>query len=509
MAFNMQKIFLPVAIMFKRLIKSKIIISILVLLILGVVYFGFIHKSKSPYQFIPVTSGSITETVSVTGNTTPMQSVSLGFQNTGVISHVYRNLGDTVNAGDIIAELNTANLSAALQQAQAQLDTQKANLASLLQGTRPEQISLDQSAVVNGETALFNAIQNGYVQAQDGINNKIAPFFGTSSTIQEPVILNSQYYNLLPPMLQAISNWKTEISSTTSTDPKKLTADVDTYLSSLISSVDSVNSALSYQISQTNIPLATAQPLLAQVTAVRTSLTAAKTSIDVALATLVTSQNTLSLAQAGSTADSIAAQQAQVAQAAAGVASAQANLQNSKIIAPISGTITEQNAKIGQLASMATPLVSIVGSSGFEVDTGVAETDIGKINVGDKAVMTLDAFQNETFAGSVFYVAPAETNTQGVITYLVKISFDKPDARLKSGLTANIDIQTKHKDNVLILPQYAILQNDQGTFVETLENKKVKQNPVTLGITDQKGNVEVVSGVTQGEQVLNIGLKAQ
>ena len=42
------------------------------------------------------------------------------------------------------------------------------------------------------------------------------------------------------------------------------------------------------------------------------------------------------------------------------------------------------------------------------------------------------------------------------------------DARLKSGLTANIDIQTKQKDNVLILPQYAILQNDQGTFVETV-----------------------------------------
>jgi multidrug efflux pump subunit AcrA (membrane-fusion protein) len=76
-------------------------------------------------------------------------------------------------------------------------------------------------------------------------------------------------------------------------------------------------------------------------------------------------------------------------------------------------------------------------------------------------------------------------------------------------LTANIDIQTKHKDKVLILPQYAILQNDQGTFVETLDsNKKIKQNPVTLGIVDEKGNVEVISGVTEGEQVLNIGLKA-
>ncbi len=133
--------------------------------------------------------------------------------------------------------------------------------------------------------------------------------------------------------------------------------------------------------------------------------------------------------------------------------------------------------------------------------------------VGDAATMTLDAFPNETFAGSVFYIAPAQTNTQGVISYEIKISFAKADPRLKSGLTANIDIQTKKKENVLILPQYAILQNDSGTFVETLAGTGTgtvtTTTPVTLGIQDQKGNVEVLSGVTLGEQVINIGLKAQ
>ncbi len=182
---------------------------------------------------------------------------------------------------------------------------------------------------------------------------------------------------------------------------------------------------------------------------------------------------------------------------------------NAQIIAPISGTITQFDAKVGQSASPNVPLVSIMSDAGYEVDAGVSETDVGKVSVNDTVTMTLDAFQNEIFSGSVFYIAPAETNTQGVVNYLIKISFSKSDPRLKSGLTANIDIQTKHKDNVLILPQYAILQNDSGTFVETLENNTVKQNPVTLGIADQKGNVEIISGVTEGEQVLNIGLKAQ
>ena len=121
--------------------------------------------------------------------------------------------------------------------------------------------------------------------------------------------------------------------------------------------------------------------------------------------------------------------------------------------------------------------------------------------------MTLDAFPNETFSGKVFYIAPAQTNTQGVISYQIKISFSKVDPRLKSGLTANVIIQTKQHNDVLILPQYAILQNDNGTFVETLVGKMVTTTPVTLGIQDQKGNVEILSGVSFGEQVINIGLK--
>jgi HlyD family secretion protein len=196
-----------------------------------------------------------------------------------------------------------------------------------------------------------------------------------------------------------------------------------------------------------------------------------------------------------------------VKQAQASVESALAKLENAQILAPLSGTIIQFDAKIGQLASPGTPLVSIMSGGGYEVDSGVSETDVGKLAVGNRVTMTLDAFPGELFSGSVFFIAPSETNVQGVVSYQVKIAFDTLDPRFKSGLTANISIQTKRKENALILPQYAILQNDEGTFVEIVENNKVTRHPVTLGIQDQKGDVEVVSGVTLGEQVLNIGLK--
>jgi multidrug efflux pump subunit AcrA (membrane-fusion protein) len=123
--------------------------------------------------------------------------------------------------------------------------------------------------------------------------------------------------------------------------------------------------------------------------------------------------------------------------------------------------------------------------------------------------MTFDAFPGETFAGKVFYIDPAQTIESGVVDYLVKTSFNTPDSRIKSGLTANLTINTQTDNNVLILPQFAIVQNVSGTYVDVLQNGTEAQIPVTLGIRDQSGNVEIASGVTEGQQVINVGLKTQ
>jgi RND family efflux transporter MFP subunit len=310
-----------------------------------------------------------------------------------------------------------------------------------------------------------------------------------------------------------LNKWSLELTNidSSNTGLETLLQDEVSYLATvrqLLSSVsNSVNNAPSLSASTLSIYKANISIALNEVNTATKNLNTISQNIDSQKLTVLQLQTQLTLKQAPSLPSDISAQEAQVAQAQASVKSVAAKLENVRIVAPISGTITQFDAKIGQLASPGTPLVSIMGSGGYEIDAGVSETDIGKTSIGDKVSMTLDAFQNESFTGSVFYIAPAETNKQGVITYQIKISFDKIDPRLKSGLTANIDIQTKYKDSVLILPQYAILQNDQGTFVEMLENNKIKQNPVVLGIEDQKGNVEVISGVTENEQVLNIGLK--
>src|SRR6266404_2715675 len=114
-----------------KILSSKITIGIgigLIVIVGG--YFVFFHHPPK-YQFVTVERGSITESVSLTGNTTPTESVSLGFSNTGTISNIYSSLGKHVGRGAVLATLNLGNLSAQLRQAQAAVDGETAKLNSL------------------------------------------------------------------------------------------------------------------------------------------------------------------------------------------------------------------------------------------------------------------------------------------------------------------------------------------------------------------------------------------
>jgi RND family efflux transporter MFP subunit len=510
----------------KNLFRSKITISIFVLIILAFAgYFLFHHSTK--YQFISVTSGPITESVSLTGNTTPSQSVSLAFSASGIVSHTYSDLGKKVQAGQILAELDTSDLTAQLHQAQANVDTEQAKLTGLEAGASAEDIAVSEAAVNKANQDLANMYlsisdvsRDAYAKGNDAVRTQLGPFFINGESTPSLTYNTSDSQSQIDAELRrtsagvALNKWQTELTNIdqSNTGLETLLTDELSYLATIRQLLDSSSITLESSNSLSVANLATYKmdlsTALSEINLATSNLNTISQNIASQKLTVSQLQAQLDFKKAGTLPTDITAQQAQVEQATASVQSIQAKLENAQIVAPISGTITQFDAKVGQFAATSTPLVSVMSDSGYEVDGGVSEIDIGKVAVGDTVSMTLDAFPGETFSGSVFYIAPAETDTGGVISYLIKISFDKPDSRLKSGLTANIDIQTKYKPSVLILPQYGILQNDQGTFVETVVNNKTVQTEVTLGIQDDQGNVEVVSGVTQGEQVLNIGLKS-
>ncbi len=499
------------------------------ILIVGWGAYSFLKPKGAPAQLITVKRGSIVETVSVTGNTTPVHSLDLAFQNGGMIALVAKPVGTPVRAGDLIARLDTAQLAAQLAQAQANVDVQEADLRSLQAGSRPEDIQSARAALQKSQQDLLNmygrvtaTLADAFAKANDAVRNQLASFFTNAETVNPQLtfaVNDSQITNNIQSQRVAASaelnDWQEELlalnplSSTTTLDAAL--AKGNAHLAAVNSLLITASQALVELTNQSSVSTANYKTAL---TAALNEVSAAITNVNTASQNIASQKYTVSGLQAaldkavaGPTADDIQAQQAQVEQAQASVQNIEAQIAQASLVSPINSVITVQNAKVGQIASPGQTLVSIISNTDLEVDADVPETDIGKIAVGDPVSMSFEALPNETFTGKVFYIDPAETIISGVVDYLVKTSFDNLDPRNKSGLTENLNIKAEEKDNVLILPQFAILQNDQGTFVDLYKNGASTQVPVVLGIRDDQGNVEITSGVNEGDEVLNIGLK--
>lgn len=273
----------------------------------------------------------------------------------------------------------------------------------------------------------------------------------------------------------------------------------------------------------------------AQVNQARANLFSAKANLEKAEATLVDAKRTMDrnkellsknlVAQSDlDTAEtnyetakaSVSAAKSQVAQNEAALSSADTNLYYTKIISPVDGIVVSRNVDVGQTvaASFQTPTLFSIAQdlTKMQIDTSVAEADIGRAKVGQDVEFTVDAYPDITFRGKVLQVRNAPIIVQNVVTYDVVIQVDNPDFRLKPGMTANVSIIISIKKNVLKIPNAALrfrpagkgkaAAQQKGTGVWILEQGNPKRVPVSTGISD--GNfTELVSGkISEGEELI-------
>jgi len=192
-----------------------------------------------------------------------------------------------------------------------------------------------------------------------------------------------------------------------------------------------------------------------------------------------------------------------VASAQASLASAVAMRDKSRIVAPVSGTIVKINDKIGEFVSSQDNMVKLV-SPHFEVKIDIPETDIVKISLGNIADIKLDAFGDDIhFKGVVTQIEKGETVIQDVVYYTVTVSMEN-DAQhtILNGMTANVVFATQEKQDVLYIPQRAVLTNDQGKYTRVLENKKIKEVLVKTGLRGDGGFVEITDGLQEGQEIV-------
>ena len=158
-------------------------------------------------------------------------------------------------------------------------------------------------------------------------------------------------------------------------------------------------------------------------------------------------------AAADAAAANVEAQEGQLAQARAQLHQAQVNLAYTTIVSPTDGTVISRAVDVGQTvaASFQSPILFTIAQdlTKMQVDTSVAEADVGKLKPAMTAMFTVDAYPTEKFHGTVRQIRNAPTTVQNVVTYDAVIDVDNSDLKLKPGMTANVTFVYAEKRDVL------------------------------------------------------------
>ncbi len=195
-------------------------------------------------------------------------------------------------------------------------------------------------------------------------------------------------------------------------------------------------------------------------------------------------------------------------QARAGVNTARAQMVNNTLRAPFAGTITNMEARVGETVSANDNIMRLSAGSDLQVEARIPESDVTTLHEGMRATMTFDAFrQDDIFEASIKQIDTGATIVDDVVSYKIVLLLDTIDSRLRDGMTANVDIESAKSENVLILSYRALERDGEKYFVNILsDDGKTEKREVKIGLEGDGGEVEVKSGVKEGEKV-TIGAK--
>jgi len=534
--------------------------SVIIALVVGG-YFYFGRETAPEYEYTVAKRGDLVQEVSVTGKVKPAEAVDLAFEKSGKVALVSADVGGKIKAGQILAQLEDSELKAQVAQVEASLESARAKLAELKKGAREEELRVAEVKVKNAETTLADArlnlentrqkaeadlredydsalassvkslsiathslfvitdIQNarfaGYDQQSVGVADvkaaAVAALLGAYGSGRASndylsqlnggaklAVGNAQIYPANENIDSALSLLKDALQKL------KLALDAIPVLSTF-TATESAN----LNTEKTNIAneLSTIsgkqQAVEVQKVINQNAIASAQASINAASGAFQSAKDELALKKAGSSVEAIAAQEAQVNEAEARLQASRAQLSKSVLQSPIDGVVTKQDAKAGEIVSANLPIISIISSTRFEIEANVPEADIAKVKIGDSARVTLDAYGNDViFEAKVAEIDPAETMVEGVATYKTTLIFTKDDERVKSGMTANIDIETAKREGVVYIPRRATVKRDVDTIVFMAGGIQPAERVVKLGLVGSDGNVEITEGLSEGEQII-------
>lgn len=466
--------------------KKKAILAVLILLLIfaaaGTIYYFWFYEpvqvEQTPaYNSSKVRTGDIIITASGVGNVFPVEKVSVGFQNSGVIQDLSVRVGDIVKINDILASRDDSDERLNLSQSESNLYAfftpealNQAELSLISAKTNYDEVTDDLTYLISSE--VFNAEVN-LANAQFQLDQLKANAGSTESEIEASEIdLEIAEKNLTNAQLRYKSVYV-----------------VETF-------------AYSFVNSETNLPVYSYRiPTEDEIALARAKFKSAELMLNDA-------ENYFSVLQAGVEDLKIpfnaapGSSLAKLEQAKLAYDKALADLDRTVIKAPISGTVTVINAYEGQAINN-TPFITIETLDELVLKFYVEERDISLIKPGNRIEVFFDAYPDNLVEGTISYLEPAIQTFEGspvaVVWAVLKDSIDFP---LLSGMSADVEVIAAETKNALLVPVQALREIAPGSYsVFVIQpDGSLRMVVVTVGLQDY-ANAEILSGLNLGDVV--------
>ena len=485
---------------FKKNIKRKRTWAIIIVVLLIASYIIFKPSSNVANTVTDVAKLSdLKETVLATGQVVSSTDLNLSFSTSGVVKSVKVKVGDKVKAGQVLATLDQGVEQAALTSARGALAGAQARLKRTIEGVSNEELALSEITLsqtkLTQDTLVSNAYQNLLNSApeafpEDGTSDYVAPTIsGTYILGKEGTIKLKMYYSSGGRSFSM--SGLVEGTGTVDTITPQPIGNSGLYIKFPTSS--------SYDVSDwvIEIPNKKAYNYLANYNAYKAALSQAKFAIDQRAAELA-------IKKSSARGSEIDLANADILSAQGQVEAALARYNNTVITAPVDGTVTSIDIKIGELALAQKEAMILQDVSNIYLETNINEANITSLTLGMPVEITYDSFgQDRIFKGSITKIDPSSTLVSGVVNYKVTASTEQsPD--LRPGMTANMTIKVKEKSGVIAIPSRSIITDDKGDrtirVITNSRSKKWKSVPVVTGIEGDGGMIEVLSGLSVGDE---------
>ena len=187
------------------------------------------------------------------------------------------------------------------------------------------------------------------------------------------------------------------------------------------------------------------------------------------------------------------------------VIAANLELAKTRLTAPMDGVITEKSIEAGEVVSQAGSVMKIASTDVLEADAYVSELDVKKIAVGDPAEIDLSSVDGDksSLQSKIKNIYPAETSQNGISSYKVVFDLAGLDSNLKSGMTGTASIKISDQAGAILVPQSSVFSDAGKKYVMVMSGGFPERKDVQTGAQGSDGTVEILSGLAEGDKILN------